>query len=109
MEYKEKSWKYLEDKNFARKSNVAISCEKDELTYDEMFYNNRTFAKVCSSLNIGKDSRILVLSPNLPIVFSITYGANMVGAVVDYIDPMTSQDKILKYIEQEKVTDIGWY
>ena len=106
MEYKEKSWKYLEDKNFARKSNVAISYENDEVTYDEMFYNNRTFAKVCSLLNIGKDSRILVLSPNLPIVFSITYGANMVGAVVDYIDPMASQDKILKYIEQEKVTDI---
>lgn len=103
-----KSWEYIYDNNHLRKNNIAMENESMtiRITYDEMFANWFNAAKAFNSIDIGKNSRVLVIAPNTDIVSNITYGLNMVGAVVDFIDPTSSSEIIEKYISQENITDI---
>lgn len=104
----QKSWKLIMDRNASRKENIAISEDDKKVTYDEMFDKWKEMAKVFSAYDITREnnSRALVIMPNLGNTCYIDYGLDMTGAVCDFIDPTTSLDKLKKYIENEKITDI---
>lgn len=104
----DKSWKLIMDKNEQRKENIAISEGDKRITYDEMFDKWKEMAKVFSAYNITREnnSRALVIMPNLGNTCYINYGLDMTGAVCDFIDPTTTLEKIEKYIESERITDI---
>jgi len=104
----EKSWKFIKEKNIGRDDLVAFSEDDKKITYGEMYEQWDTVAKVLSGYDIYREnnSRILVLMPNLTKTGIYNYGADITGAVVDYIDPTSSYEKIRKYVENEKITDI---
>ena len=104
----DKSWKLIMDKNEQRKENIAISEGNKRITYDEMFDKWKEMAKVFSAYNITREnnSRALVIMPNLGNTCYINYGLDMTGAICDFIDPTTTLEKIEKYIESERITDI---
>ncbi len=104
----QKSWEFIKDRNKDREDLIAFSEDGRKVTYRDMYSQWDEMARVLSGLDIyrGNNSRILVLMPNLTKTGIITYGSDMTGAVVDFIDPTTSYDKIVKYVENEKITDV---
>lgn len=103
-----KSWELIKEKNKNRLNYSALSENGKEITYEEMFDKWKQSAKAFSSLGIKRvnHSRVLVLMPNVVETCYIDYGLDMTGAVCDFIDPTSSYDKIKKYVESEKITDI---
>lgn len=104
----EKSWKLIKDRNKGREDNIAFSEDDRKITYGEMFDDWDEGARVLSSLGINRenDSRILTIIPNVAKTGTFDYSADMTGAVIDFIDPTTSKDKIERYIKDEKITDL---
>lgn len=105
----EKSWKLIRRKNSgSRESLIAISEDNKKISYGEMFERWDKTAKAFSALGITGEnsSRVLTLMPNVAMTCDINYALDMTGAVVDYIDPTTSLDKVENYIEQERITDL---
>ena len=103
-----KSWKLIKDRNSSRLDNVAISEDEHKISYGEMFEAWDDTAKAFSALGISRNnnSRALVLMPNVAETAIIDYALDMTGAVCDFIDPTTSSEKIERYINDEKITDI---
>ena len=94
-----RSWKLIKDNNQYRTSNIAISEDGKNISYDEMFSNWNSVAKAFASLGIdsANNSRVLVMMPNVARTCDIDYALDMTGAVCDFIDPTTSTDKIKRY------------
>lgn len=103
-----KSWELIKEKNKNNLDLIAISENNKKITYGEMFDNFEKNAKAFSSLGINRhnNSRALVLMPNVAETCYIDYALDMTGAVCDFIDPTSSYDKVKKYVENEKITDI---
>lgn len=106
---KEKSWEYIKNKNKGREDYIAFSQEGELQTYGETFEDWYKNARIFSALGITSQSksRILTIMPNVIKTNGINYGADITGAVVDYIDPTSQIDIIKKYIESEGITDIA--
>lgn len=104
----QKSWKYIQEANKGNEDLIAFSEDDKVVTYAEMYEQWDEVARVLSGLDIYREnnSRILILMPNLAKTGMIDYGSDITGAIGDYIDPTTSYEKIRKYIETEKITDI---
>lgn len=104
----EKSWKLIKDRNKGREDNIAFSEDDRKITYGEMFDDWDEGARVLSSLGINREnsSRILTIMPNVAKTGTFDYSADMTGAVIDFIDPTTSKDKVERYIKDEKITDL---
>lgn len=104
----EKSWKLIKDRNKGREDNIAFSEDNRKVTYGEMFEDWNEGARALSSLEINRinNSRVLTIMPNVAKTATFDYSADMTGAVIDFIDPTTSKDKIERHIEKEKVTDL---
>ena len=103
-----KSWELIKEKNKNNSNLIALSEADKKITYGEMFDNFEKNAKAFSSLGINRhnNSRVLVLMPNVAETCYIDYALDMTGAVCDFIDPTSSYDKVKKYVENEKITDI---
>lgn len=103
-----KSWELIKEKNKNNSDLIALSEADKKITYGEMFDNFEKNAKAFSSLGINRhnNSRALVLMPNVAETCYIDYALDMTGAVCDFIDPTSSYDKVKKYVENEKITDI---
>lgn len=103
-----KSWELIKEKNKNNSDLIALSEADKKITYGEMFDNFEKNAKAFSSLGINRhnNSRVLVLMPNVAETCYIDYALDMTGAVCDFIDPTSSYDKVKKYVENEKITDI---
>lgn len=104
----EKSWKFIERKNQSRLNTTAISEDDKKTTYGELFDDWKGTAQTLSGYDITKEnnSRVLIIMPNLMKLNSFDYGANITGAITSFPDPTIDYEKIKKYIEQEKITDI---
>ncbi len=104
----EKSWKLIKDRNRGREDSIAFSEDNRKITYGETFEDWDICARVLSSLGINRinNSRVLTIMPNVAKTSTFDYSADMTGAVIDFIDPMTSKDKIERHIKKEKVTDL---
>lgn len=104
----QKGWKFIKEKNKGREDLIAFSEGEKIITYGEMYEQWDEVARVLSGYDMTREnnSRILVLMPNVAKTGLHDYGADITGAIVDYIDPTSSYDKIRKYVEQEKITDI---
>lgn len=105
----DKSWEYIKNNNKGREDYIAFSQGDEHQTYGETFEDWYRNARVYSALGITSKSksRILTIMPNVIKTNGINYGANITGAVVDYIDPTSQIDVIKKYIETEGITDIA--
>lgn len=105
---REKSWQLIQNRNKNRGNNIAFSEDGRRITYDEMYEDWKETAKVFSSLGISREnnSRILTIMPNVAKTGTFDYSADMTGAVIDFIDPTTTRDKIERYIRDEKITDL---
>lgn len=103
-----KSWKLIKDRNSSRLDNVALSEDEHKMSYGEMFEAWDDTARAFSALGISRNnnSRALVLMPNVAETAIIDYALDMTGAVCDFIDPTTGSEKIERYINDEKITDI---
>lgn len=104
----EKSWEYLQKKNKNRLDNIAISEDNKKTTYGELFEDWKKTAQTLSGYDISKEnnSRVLVVMPNLMKMNSFDYGADITGAIASFPDPTIDYEKMKKYIEKEKITDV---
>ncbi len=103
-----KSWKLIKDRNKNNLDGIALSEDNEGMSYGQLFSSWDETAKVLSALGISRSngSRALVLMPNIASTAVVDYALDMTGAVCDFIDPTTGDDKIVRYIEDEKITDI---
>lgn len=103
-----KSWKLIKNRNITNLDNIALSEDDRKISYSEMFDMWDDTAKAFSALGISKsnNSRALVLMPNVAETAIIDYALDMTGAVCDFIDPTTCSEKIVRYINDEKITDV---
>ena len=104
----QKSWEFLKEKNANRQDNIAISEDNNKITYGELFEEWKKTAKTLSGYDISKQdgSRVLVIMPNLIKMNTFDYGADITGAIASFPDPTIDYEKVRKYIEDEKITDI---
>lgn len=104
----EKSWKLIKNRNKGREEKIAFSEDDRKITYGEMYEDWEEAARVFSALGITRNnnSRVLTIMPNVAKTGTFDYSADMTGAVIDFIDPTTPKEKVMKYIEGEKITDI---
>lgn len=104
----EKSWELIKKRNQGREEKIAFSEDDRQLTYGEMFEDWDESAKVFSALGITRanDSRVLTIMPNVAKTGTFDYSADMTGAVIDFIDPTTPKEKVVRYIKDENITDI---
>lgn len=104
----EKSWEYLQKKNKNRLDNIAISEDNKKTTYGDLFEDWKRTAQTLSGYDVSKEnnSRVLIVMPNLMKLNSFDYGSDITGAIASFPDPTIDYEKMKKYIENEKITDI---
>ena len=106
----------LRDRNKYRMSRTAYEYYKSPTSYEEMFNNVDNASKVLSELGVKEKDIAISLVPNTPEEENLLYGANQLGAAIDYFDPIPGVDpkasakKLLEAIikEQEKAKEIGY-
>lgn len=105
---RERSWELIKTRNRGRESYIAFSEGDRKITYGQMFENWDETARVLTSLGISgtNNSRALIIMPNVAKTGAFDYGSDITGAVASFIDPTSTFDKIEKYIESERITDI---
>ncbi len=98
----------IKGRNKYRKSMPAYEYYGNLVSYDEMFYHNDNASKVLKNLGVKKRDIIVSLVPNISDEEHIFFGANQLGAAVDYIDPrpdfdvLVSAKKLLQTIANDK-------
>lgn len=78
---------YLKSHPEMTKGKKAVSYYGNAVSYEEFFRKLEEAARVLTSMGVRKGDRILVMIPNIPEAIYLFYGASMIGAVSDYIDP----------------------
>ena len=103
-----KSYQLIKEKNKGKEDRIAISEDNKKITYGELCDKWDDHAKAYSSLDISREnnSRVLTIMPTIAEANYIDYGLDETGAVADFIDPTSTPEKILKYVNEEKITDI---
>jgi len=88
---------------------TAFSYYENKISYEDFFRKAEEAARVLTSLGARKGDRILSMVPNIPEAAYLFYGASMIGAVSDFIDPrpdstdlLVSARKCLSIYQEEK-------
>lgn len=93
-------WVYNDVKN--NSNTVAINYKNKEIFYDEFHENVDKFAKIFKYNNLSKGDVISIIMPNLPETVYAFYAANKIGATVNMIHPLLSDNEFIESINQTK-------
>lgn len=70
-----------------------------KISYQEFFANIEQAAAALEALGVQKGDSVYVTLVSMPEVYYIFYGANKIGAVVNFIDPRTDSNTLKHYME----------
>ena len=87
-------YEYLYEKNKNNMNNCAINYYDKKITYKNLFKKIEEVAKSFQSLGVKKGDIVTVCLFNVPEATYILYALNMIGAIVNFVDPRTNADRI---------------
>lgn len=89
-------YSYLENAHRHYPASPALHFMGKTMTYEELYEETETFARVLQSMGVEKGDRVALMLPNSPQVIIAYYGALLIGAIVVQTNPMY-KERELKY------------
>lgn len=96
------AYQFLYDNNINYRDHTAISYFNQEISYDKLFKEIDKCARAFKNHGVGRGDIVTCILPTIPETIYIFYALNRIGAMVNMIDPRTSVDGIVKYIDEVK-------
>ena len=93
-------YEYLCNKNKNNMSNCALNYYGTKITYDDLLKTIEKVAKSFQYLGVEKGNIVTVCLFNVPEAIYILYALNMIGAIVNFVDPRTNVER-MKYFCNE--------
>ena len=100
------SYEYLIDHMQNHKNIVAMTFFGRKITYGEFAEEIDQTSKALKGLGLKDGDRIATLLPNIPETAYLQYGASKIGAVPSNIDPRTTGQMLVNYIQNEHIKSI---
>ena len=94
------AYEYIYNKNKERPDNIALTYFNRKVTYKELFERIDECAKSLIKLGVKEGDIISISLPNTPESAYLFYAISKIGAVANMIDPRTSADGIVDYINE---------
>ena len=95
-------YQYILSANKDYLNETAIEYLNVKISYRKMFNMIDRTANALSSLGIKPDDIVSISSVTTPEIIYLIYALNKIGAVINFIDPRTSEQNIQQYIEETK-------
>ena len=83
-------------------NNIAYSYFNNNINYTKFHEQIVGCAKALKNIGVQKGDVVAVCTPNTPEALLMFYGANMIGAIVDMIHPLSSENEINFYLNASK-------
>ncbi len=81
-------------------NNIAYSFMNKEVSYPAFVAQIQKTAKSLSALGIGEDDVVSICMPNMPQAIIMFYAVNKIGAVVNMIHPLSTENEIIDDINK---------
>lgn len=95
-----KIYDYLYNKNKKNMSDYAIDYYGNKVTYGDLFKKIDEVAKSFQYLGVGKGDVVTVCLFNVPEATYILYALNIIGAIVNFVDPRTNAERIKHFCNE---------
>ena len=103
MEYPESSlWEMFEKSSLENAGMTAINYFGRKISYKKLYKKTLELAGSFAEIGIKKGSYVTVAVPNTPEVIMTFYALNMLGAVSNFIYPLSSVNEIKHFVEFSK-------
>jgi len=86
--------------NIGHGDDIAINYFNNKITFAELEKNIDIVAKGLLEIGIKKGDIVMMSLPNIPEAEYLFYALNKIGAVVNSIDPRTSEENILNDVKE---------
>ena len=93
-------YEYLWENNKDHLDDVALNYFDRKITYGELFGNIEKAAKAFSALGVKAGDIVVMTTVTTPETIYAFYGLNRLGAISNMVDPRTSTEGIMKYIDE---------
>ncbi len=81
---------------------IALNYFNTKINYREMFKNINIAARGLRSLGVKEGDIVSICLPNMPEAIYVFYACNKIGAVADFIHPLSSPEQMKLYLEENK-------
>ena len=95
-------YQLMKSKNIGHENEVALNYFGNKISYGQMLKNIDIVAKALLELEIKKGDIVMMSMPNTPEAEYLFYALNKIGAIINTIDPRTSEEVIRKDIIDSK-------
>ena len=96
-------YEYLVDNVSSDEMNyIALNYFNNKITYKEMFKNINVCARGLKSLGVKEKDIVSICLPNMPEAIYLFYACNKIGAVADFIHPLSSPEQLKIYLKENK-------
>lgn len=83
-------------------SSIAYSYFGNNVTYKKFIKQIQNCANGLLKKGVKPNDIITVISPNYPQAVITFFAANMIGAITEWIHPLSAENEIKKYLQQSK-------
>ena len=83
-------------------SNIAYSYFGTKVTYKSLLRKIDLCAQSYAKIGVVKNSNVTICSPNTPEAIISFYALNKIGAVVNMLHPLSSEEELKQYLNDEK-------
>lgn len=95
-------YEYMYEENKNHLDDIALNYFGKKTTYDELFKQIEQAAKAMKQIGIKKGDVVTICMPNTPEVPVMFYALNRIGAVVNFVHPLSKQKDFEHYLEEAK-------
>lgn len=96
-------YQLMHSMNIGHEKEIAINYFGRRISYGELEKNIDIVSKALLNLGVKSGDIVMMSLPNIPEAEYLFYALNKIGAIVNSIDPRTSEENILKDIEESKL------
>lgn len=93
-------YQLMKSRNIGHENEIALDYFGKKITYGELLKNIDITAKSLLELGVKKGDIVMMSMPNTPEAEYLFYAINKMGAVINSIDPRTSEEVIKQDIEE---------
>ena len=90
-------YEYMYEENKNHLDDIALNYFGKKTTYDELFKQIEQAAKAMKQIGIKKGDVVTICMPNTPEVPVMFYALNRIGAVVNFVHPLSKQKDFEHY------------
>lgn len=95
-------YEYLKNIVEKDKELIALNYFGKKITYEELLKEINKVSKSLWSLGVRKKDIVTVCLPNQPEAVYLFYAINKIGAIADFIHPLSAPMEIKKYLNESK-------